>query len=661
MVSSKASSTSPQQSEFTVVLKALSSARFLPEEGWQILLNVPNLGLDGVRVRTFTRWVEAGDQSLPRELVVEVRGVAPSLDEAIVTFARVARPVAMMAAFVANVRVGSLEVHLAYDSTGDTRDERQFLEVFVPDERGRVAEGRLIRQHLMAGACEAFMALDVESARVDRALRQYELALREWYLGGEWLALSHLYMAVETLTKAVLRNTIKRRQITEEALATELGVVTDDPTRPRWREILDQRVRERLIFSGDADTYKTAKEASDGLEHGFLELDKVATHAIKCADKTFAYVRQAIVDLLALPQDIRDELMTIKPMDVQSRRKIVRGRLVGVAEDPAPQSELYPLLEWSSSITSVLREGSSFQFEESDKITVRTNPEVSFRLDRLEIRGRLEDGAAAVELSNEDVRVEIASTGPQSKQLLAAVMPLVDAAVASGADVARSFPYLQVLKLFGQGIAFFQSAQTLVNERQPVEALLALRGLTRIACRFDQMSQADGQLGLVVRMLLNALNEIGADPELTRVRREKLLNGAAASGIAVPDDLLNIEASTIYSGLSVEMILAENLTSGSYPTLLHTTRPDSQHAQFHTHVEPGPFTEMVASACVMACLEMLKRASSLFEWTPDAASVEGLLLKARDLNERSASEDAASLGNAPGLLNASHRGAHATS
>jgi hypothetical protein len=33
---------------------------------------------------------------------------------------------------------------------------------------------------------------------------QYELALREWYLGGEWLALSHLYIAVETLAPECL-------------------------------------------------------------------------------------------------------------------------------------------------------------------------------------------------------------------------------------------------------------------------------------------------------------------------------------------------------------------------------------------------------------------------------------------------------------------------
>ena len=90
-----------------------------------------------------------------------------------------------------------------YDTVG--ADNREFVEVFLPEERGPLSEGRVIRQHLMTPACMALLTLRSDSARISRALRQYELALREWYLGGEWLALSHLYIAVETLTQAVIR------------------------------------------------------------------------------------------------------------------------------------------------------------------------------------------------------------------------------------------------------------------------------------------------------------------------------------------------------------------------------------------------------------------------------------------------------------------------
>jgi hypothetical protein len=224
----------------------------------------------------------------------------------------IARPIANMIAFVANVRVGPIEAHLAFDSNPD-RTERQFLEVFLPDERGGFAEGRIIRRHLLEVACPASASMPVDGPRVGRALRQYELALREWYVGVEWLALSHLWIAVENLTEAVLRRTKLELSKTDEELARMLDVVTDDPDRPRWQQIMREQVREQIIFDGDHDTYMTAKKASDGLEHGFLELDDVARRAIASADTTFTCVRRTIIDLLDLPREIGAELMEIKP------------------------------------------------------------------------------------------------------------------------------------------------------------------------------------------------------------------------------------------------------------------------------------------------------------------------------------------------------------
>jgi hypothetical protein len=153
-------------------------------------------------------------------------------------------------------------------------------------------------------ACPASLSLQADSSRVTRALRQYELALREWYLGGEWLALGHLWIAVENLTEAVLRRTKLELSKTDKELAGMLDVVTDDPDRPRWPQIMREQIREQVIFDGDHETYVTAKKASDGLEHGFLELDKVARHAIASADTTFTGVRRTIIDLLGLPGEI---------------------------------------------------------------------------------------------------------------------------------------------------------------------------------------------------------------------------------------------------------------------------------------------------------------------------------------------------------------------
>jgi hypothetical protein len=154
---------------------------------------------------------------------------------------------------------------------------------------------------------------------------------------------------VENLTEAVLRQTKRELSKSDKDLAEMLDVVTDDPNRPRW-QIMREQIREQVIFDGDHDTYVTAKEASDGLEHGFLELDKIARHAIDSADITFTCVRRTIIDLLDLPRAVSTELMEVKPKDVQSSRKVIRGRLLGAAADPAAEGQLYPLLEWASSV-----------------------------------------------------------------------------------------------------------------------------------------------------------------------------------------------------------------------------------------------------------------------------------------------------------------------
>jgi hypothetical protein len=630
--------------EYVVVLRARSAARFLPEEGWELLLDaVPGLGLGPVRIRAATRWVAVGGHTLPRELIVEVRGHATSLDEAVAKFGTVARPIATMAGFVANVRIEELDVHLAYDSTPG-KTERAFAEVFLPDEQGGVTDGRFIRQHLLGAAATAFLQLETDSARVSRGLRQYELALREWCLGGEWLALSHLYMAVEALTKAVIRKTAAGRGITEEELAQAFGVVTDDPDQPRWRPVFEAKIREQLIFGGDRETYQAAKAASDGLEHGFLGLDAIAAHALKCADKTFHHVRQTIIGLLGLPGETTAELMAIKPKDVQSRRKIARGQLFGSVEGPAAEGELYPLLEWSSSIESVIREGSRFEFRTNDKFTVRTHPGVSFRMERLEVFGRLEDGQAPVEASTLDALIGPAA-GLKSSEMLAAVMPLIEAATASGTDTGQSLPRVLAFNLFSQGVAFYESICTLIGDQRPVEALPALGGLVIIAARFEQIATAGGAgVGVAMRLALDTPADLGASPDVAAMYCEHLITSAAAAGITIPEHVAEPETSTIYTSLATEMLLARSAANGKYAAIWpHIQHQDTEHIGFHTRLEPGPYADMIASASVIAQLELLKHAATLFEWTIEQDTIANLLDEARALNEASA--DSASGGN----------------
>jgi hypothetical protein len=277
-----------EQTTFMVVLRAPSSARFKPEEGQEIFLsNLP--GIAGtVRLRLRTRWVEEGFEApIPRELWIEALGPAPSLDEAVSKFSAASRLLATILAFCTNATVGIPEVHIAYDASPG-RPEREFMEVFLPDERGLPRGGRLARTDEFS---EVFKRLDesMERERISRALQQYDLALRYWYFGGEWLALSHLYMAVEALTKAAIRRECRDLGIDEPELARRYGIDPDDPDRPRWRPALEAWCRAAIIFKGDASTYDAARSASDGVEHGFMELSEIHQPSGMCAVASSGY------------------------------------------------------------------------------------------------------------------------------------------------------------------------------------------------------------------------------------------------------------------------------------------------------------------------------------------------------------------------------------
>jgi hypothetical protein len=69
-------------SEYIAVYRARSAARFFPNEGLGMTVSSPQLPLGPVRFRSITRWVGEEPLSLPRELIVEARGPAASLDDA---------------------------------------------------------------------------------------------------------------------------------------------------------------------------------------------------------------------------------------------------------------------------------------------------------------------------------------------------------------------------------------------------------------------------------------------------------------------------------------------------------------------------------------------------------------------------------------------------
>ena len=181
-----------------------------------------------------------------------------------------------------------------------------------------------------------------------RAVGQYALALGHWVFGAETLALAHLYMGIDALTPLAVAREAEKLGIEVDELAKPYGI-TEKRTAVR-KTLIAAHVRRTILFQGDAETHRRAKDASDGFEHGYRDFAEIRTDARAARDMTARYLREAVLDLGGVRNDVRDQLLS-KPFDQPIRGFLDRylwGRLVDDSDDLAPADREYPIIEWSS-------------------------------------------------------------------------------------------------------------------------------------------------------------------------------------------------------------------------------------------------------------------------------------------------------------------------
>ena len=382
---------------YVVVLRAGSRLRILP--GDQLQVNA-NIGKHKCVLTFRTRYSNEGFSSqVPRELWIDARGSADNLDEAIVSFSNAALFFTTVLSFCMNGEAGDCKFNLAYDSTPGL-EEREFFEQFIEDERGLPFFSRRIKPELVAGFLGA-LATSPHLERLRRAIVQYGLALKYWSKGEEILSVAHLYMGIESLVPLMGRVVQERLDLTSrDELADNLGVSIQE---------LDATIRKTYLFCGDNESHRAAKRASDGIEHGFLEMDEIRPLAISVRDKTAGYLRKAIIELVNLPQGVAEELLA-KPYDIplgtEGYIRYLRGAILSNNDDVAAAGSEYPFIEWRFGVKdfSVDKDG-SMHFSFSNSMTPRIAEGASFHPKRVEVYGP--EGVVATPKQLHEVEPEI--------------------------------------------------------------------------------------------------------------------------------------------------------------------------------------------------------------------------------------------------------------
>jgi hypothetical protein len=121
--------------QFTAVLRALSRAKVRREDPPLVVQNFPSqVGPLVISFRTRYDSEEFG-VALPRELWVEAKGEAPSLDEGVNAAWGVASSILPAIAITSNAAVEDLQPHLAFETTAAVTD-RAYFQSTVSSERG---------------------------------------------------------------------------------------------------------------------------------------------------------------------------------------------------------------------------------------------------------------------------------------------------------------------------------------------------------------------------------------------------------------------------------------------------------------------------------------------------------------------------------------------
>jgi hypothetical protein len=363
---------------FTVVLRGPAAALFLPGETLRVEAFASAIG--PVDVVFGSRWIQKSPTvTIPGDLWVEVVGSGPSLEASLVPFANAGMALLPVLALSANAAVKDPQVEVAFDSTVGV-SERDYFQSYVPGESGIVHFSRRVRREAVVALLEA-LGVSAESKRLRRAIGQYRMALDWWRQGLETLALAHLWMAVEALTKAKIRAECGARGLsTPQELAGSLGVPLCG---------LDAAVRATLLLHGDAECYGKAKEASDGFEHGFLEFPTISALAKDVRHRMAAHVRSAILELCGVTGEALATLTGPpydKPLGYWPPAKYLRARLVGDAPQLAAEGKEYPFLTWEPKTDecSVDAEG-NVQLKFSEQLTQDVAEGMGFRDIRYEV------------------------------------------------------------------------------------------------------------------------------------------------------------------------------------------------------------------------------------------------------------------------------------
>lgn len=363
---------------FTVVLRCQARCYFRRDEEWHLTDVRTPFGRAEIVIRTHRVPAEGFTKPMVRGLMAEVRGDAPTIQDAVRVLGTLPQAFLGMLVLLTNATATDFEPEIAFESSDDAL-QRPFLQILRPSTPLLFVDRRPVDLAILRRFGDA-LAVYPGTERLLRAVAQYFVALQAWEPGREVLAHAHLWMAAEAMTPLVRDAYLRAEGIDAEALAARWQV---DPKR------LDGAVRLHLICAGDAQTYRDAHRARNGLQHGFLPLDEVRRHAEASRVALAGYVRTTILREVGL-SDADVATLLGAPNDRPGHLRLSRyifGTLEGPRDHLAAHAERFPLIRWFSVPSERARDGEQISIQFADTMELVLGEGMRFLPDRVEVWG----------------------------------------------------------------------------------------------------------------------------------------------------------------------------------------------------------------------------------------------------------------------------------
>jgi hypothetical protein len=273
-------------------------------------------------------------RAYPVTLFGEIRGEAPSLDEAQQRLSSALGNALPIVALAANA---AIDDPLPIGALGlDVSEPREFMWYATPRAEDWFPVGARTIDPEATLALMTAVGTNPNVVHLLRAIESYRRALSNWVPERRLMAGEFLFIAAETLSRFLVEARSSGRGITPRNLARLEGLADQDTLRSRY--LHDE------IFAGDGAALDAMQNASNGFEHGYMKTPDVLGLIDSALERSMTAVRRALIGASGLADDAADTLLGgyyAEPRGIVPPIHVIRGEIARVdAALPADPTSL---------------------------------------------------------------------------------------------------------------------------------------------------------------------------------------------------------------------------------------------------------------------------------------------------------------------------------